>query len=81
MQETRCAKRNGRPGIARRSSGLMAAGLVLAAGVLLQGCREEEQGRILLFDKGRYIGEVVDGAKLPAATVEQLNERAEKQRL
>lgn len=70
--ESRCGKTG-------RASGLMAVGLLLAAGFLLQGCREEEQGRILLFDKGNYIGEIVDGKKLDPATIEQLNKRAEKQ--
>ena len=68
-----------RRGKARKASGVMAVGLLLAAGFLLQGCREEEQGRILLFDKGTDIGKVVDGKKLDPATVEQLNKRAEKQ--
>ena len=70
---------NARRGKARKASGVMAAGLLLAAGFLLQGCREEEQGRILLFDKGHYIGKNVDGSKLDPAIVEKLNKRAEKQ--
>lgn len=68
-----------RRGKVRKASGVMAAGLLLTAGFLLQGCREEEQGRILLFDKGHYIGKNVDGDKLDPATVDQLNKRAEKQ--
>lgn len=68
-----------RRGEMKRVSGLMAVSLLLVAGFLLQGCREEEQGRILLFDKGNYIGKVVDGEKLDPSTVEQLNKRAEKQ--
>lgn len=68
-----------RRGKTRKASSVMAVGLLLAAGFLLQGCREEEQGRILLFDKGTYIGKNVDGNKLDPATVEQLNKRAEKQ--
>ena len=68
-----------RRGKARKASGVMAVGLLLAAGFLLQGCREEEQDRILLFDKGTYIGKNLDGNKLDPASVEQLNKRAEKQ--
>jgi hypothetical protein len=28
----------------------------LAAGLALQGCRDDEQGRILYFEKGNYLG-------------------------
>ena len=74
---TRRGKMAGMSG--KRASSLMAVGLLLTAGFLLQGCREEEQGRILLFDKGNYIGKKVDGDRLDPAVIEQLNTRAEKQ--
>jgi len=79
MLKVRMKGEDARRGKTRTASCVMAAGLLFAAGFLLQGCREEEQGRILLFDKGTYIGENVDGNKLAPATVEQLNKRAEKQ--
>jgi hypothetical protein len=49
----------------------------LAAGLLLQGCREEEQNRPLLYDKGSYLGE--PGPPLEEQQVEQLRYRARNQ--
>lgn len=62
-----------------RRAAFLALGLLVLAGTLLQGCREEEQDRILLFDKGHYIGKNVDGGKLDPAQIDELNKRAEKQ--
>ena len=44
---------------------LPAIALVLLAAVSTTGCRDEEQGRALTFDKGKYAGPSV-----PAATSE-----------
>jgi hypothetical protein len=49
----------------------------LAAGLLLQSCREEEQNRPLLYDKGSYLGE--PGPPLEEQQVEQLRYRARNQ--
>jgi len=43
---------------------------VLVAGVLLSGCREEEQGRTISFEKGVYPG----GAPMQALSEETLGE-------
>jgi hypothetical protein len=52
--------------------------LVLAlAGAALIACREEEQGRPLSFQKGVYTAQ--KGDQLPAATVQQMQDRAKKQ--
>ena len=47
------------------------------ASLLLQGCREEEQDRPLLYDKGSYLGE--PGPPLDERQVEQLRSRARNQ--
>jgi hypothetical protein len=49
----------------------------LAAGLVLQSCREEEQNRPLLYDKGSYLGE--PGPPLEQQQVEQLRYRARNQ--
>ena len=49
------------------------AAVVLAAGALA-GCREEEQGRRLIFDKGTYAGPPV--AALSKAQIGELTDRA-----
>jgi hypothetical protein len=50
----------------------------LAAGLVLQSCREEEQNRPLLYDKGSYLGE--PGPPLEQQQVEQLRSRARTQK-
>ena len=49
----------------------------LAAGLFLQSCREEEQNRPLLYDKGSYRGD--PGPPLEQQQVEQLRYRARNQ--
>ena len=49
----------------------------LAVGVVLQGCREEEQDRILLFQKGTYLGN--PDQPLTDEQVETLRQRASSQ--
>ena len=52
--------------------------LSLAAAALLGGCREDEQGRVLRFQKGVYLGPT--DTKLQDAQVVELNKRTEGQR-
>lgn len=58
----------------RRLKGLTALFGVIVAAFALQACREEEQDRILLFEKGVYLGE--PDQELDEATREQLRQRA-----
>jgi hypothetical protein len=63
-------------------TGLTAKGIwllgALGVGLLLQGCREGEQDRPLLYDKGTYLGET--GQPLDPQQVEELRSRAQNQR-
>jgi hypothetical protein len=52
----------------------MCGGLLLC-GLVLMGCREDEQDRLITFEKGRYPGEVERTTATPEA-VQALNERA-----
>jgi len=58
----------------RKPARLLAAVLVVLAGVTAQGCRESEQGRILSYEKGKYLGK--PDQQLSAARREQLRQRA-----
>jgi hypothetical protein len=49
----------------------------LAASLFLQSCREDEQNRPLLYNKGTYLGE--PGPPLDQQQVEQLRYRARSQ--
>lgn len=60
--------------ITGRSTRLLAALLLLTFGFALQGCRENEQDRILSFEKGTYLGK--PDQKLSAAQKEKLRQRA-----
>jgi hypothetical protein len=51
----------------------------LAAVALLGGCREDEQGRVLRFQKGVYLGP--PDTQLQDSQVAELNKRTEGQRL
>jgi hypothetical protein len=51
---------------------------VLGAGLLLQGCREDEQDRLLLYDKGTYLGQ--KQPPLDAQQVDALRLRAQNQK-
>jgi hypothetical protein len=53
-------------------------GLVCLAVLVAQGCREEEQGRVLLFEKGSYLGQPDE--KLKAQDEETLRQRAASQK-
>lgn len=52
---------------------------LLVAGIVLTGCREDEQGRILRFQKGTYLGPTE--APLSERTREDLRLRAGLQRV
>ena len=47
------------------------------AGLVLTGCREQEQGRILNYKKGSYLG--LPDQKLDASQVESLRLRTQRQ--
>ncbi len=56
-------------------------GCVVAAGVSLGACREDEQGRVLIFEKGDYLGKPdtpvsADARRALSARIQQQNERA-----
>jgi hypothetical protein len=50
----------------------------LGVGLVLQGCREDEQNRPLLYDKGTYQGQ--QEPPLEAQQVDELRGRAENQK-
>ena len=50
----------------------------LGLGLLLQGCREDEQDRVLLYDKGTYLGP--GDPPLEAQQVDELRYRAQNQK-
>jgi hypothetical protein len=50
----------------------------LGVGLLLQGCREDEQNRTLLYDKGSYLGQAEPA--LEAQQVDELRYRAQSQK-
>jgi hypothetical protein len=50
-----------------------AVALLLVVGVLLAGCREEEQDRVVFFEPGEYRGP--SDESLDAETVEALEQR------
>jgi hypothetical protein len=58
-------------------SGRVAIASVLLIGIALAGCREEEQDRVLLYDKGIYLGE--PDTALTEQQVDALRQRATNQ--
>lgn len=54
------------------------AGCLVAVGLALGGCRENEQDRTLMFDKGKYLGK--PDRPLSDEQVDELRHRAEQQR-
>ena len=61
----------------RRSTALLAVAAVVAASLLV-GCREEEQGRVLRYEKGTYLGQKDSGLTEEQRTA--LRARAQQQR-
>ena len=60
---------------------IVVLGCVVAAGVLLGACRENEQDRVLLYQKGNYLGKpdaaVSEGTLRALSTqIQRQNERA-----
>ncbi len=60
---------------------IVVLGCVVAAGVLLGACRQNEQNRVLLYEKGNYLGKpgmaVSEGAlRALSARIQRQNERA-----
>jgi hypothetical protein len=51
----------------------LAMALALVVGVLLAGCREEEQDRVVFFEPGKYRG--ASDEPLDAETVKALEQR------
>lgn len=60
-----------------RKSGAAVLCGVLAAGLLLGGCRKEEQGRVLQYQKGTYLGK--PDQPLSEQTREALRQRMQYQ--
>lgn len=48
--------------------------MLFAVSFSLQGCRKDEQGRILSYEKGKYLGK--PDQKLSDAQLERLRQRA-----
>ena len=59
----------------RRFAGLFACVVVA---LLVAACEEDEQNRVLVYDKGTYLG--AEDSPLPEATVRELQSRAREQR-
>jgi len=60
---------------------IVVLGCLMAAGVLLGACRENEQDRVLVYQKGNYLGKpdtaVSEGAlRALSARIQRQNERA-----
>ncbi len=65
----------------RRGNVIVVLGCMVAAAVLLGACRETEQNRVLLYQKGNYLGKpdtAVSEGTLRAlrAQIQRQNERA-----
>lgn len=54
------------------------AGCLVVVGLALGGCRESEQNRPLMFEKGKYLGK--PDQPLSDQQIEELRRRAEEQR-
>jgi hypothetical protein len=65
-------------GTADRTAAWIGLAGALGAALLLQACREDEQNRPLIYDKGSYSGPA--DPPLDAGRVEQLRARAQSQR-
>ncbi len=65
----------------RRGNVIVVLGCVVAVGVLLGACRENEQDRVLLYQKGNYLGKPVTAVsegtlRALSAQIQRQNERA-----
>ncbi len=62
-----------------RTSSVIVAGSLIAAGLVLGACREQEQDRVLLYEKGSYLGQ--PDTALSEETRVALRERSQFQRM
>lgn len=53
---------------------LLGLSLLFAAGVALQGCRSDEQNRVVFYESGKYLGK--PDQQLSDAQLERLRQRA-----
>ncbi len=65
----------------RNGNVIVVLGCLVAASVLLGACRENEQGRVLVYEKGNYLGKpdtaVSEGAlRALSSRIQRQNERA-----
>ena len=61
-----------------RTSSVIVAGSLIAAGLVLGACREQEQDRVLLYEKGTYLGQL--DTALSEETRVALRQRSQLQR-
>ncbi len=61
-----------------RTSSVIVAGSLIAAGLVLGACREQEQDRVLLYEKGTYLGQL--DTALSEETRVALRQRSQFQR-
>jgi hypothetical protein len=61
----------------KKLSRFVAVGAIVAAMAVVAGCREEEQGRPIIFEKGTYLGK--PDQKLTDAQEQELRSRARNQ--
>ena len=61
----------------RKANSAVAAAILLCAGLTLSACDEDEQGRVLRYDKGTYLGEA--DKPLDQNTLDELRNRARNQ--
>lgn len=54
------------------------AGCLVVVGLALGGCRDSEQDRVLMFEKGKYLGK--PDQPLSEEQIDELRHRAEQQR-
>jgi hypothetical protein len=61
----------------KKLSRFVAAAAVVAAMTAVAGCRDEEQGRILVYEKGKYLGK--PDQQITDAQEQALRQRARNQ--
>lgn len=61
----------------RKMNSAVAAAILLSVGVTLSACEEDEQDRVLRYDKGTYLGE--EDQSLDQETLDELRNRARNQ--
>jgi hypothetical protein len=61
----------------KNAARFVTAAVVIAAMAAVAGCREEEQGRPLVYEKGTYLGK--PDQQITEAQEQELRQRARKQ--